>query len=161
MRPRAWLRSRNFGLSTVFLTPVAVLLIDLLAPAGWRLAEDRLIDSVLGCTIALVVGYAPWPTSWQADLPKHFAEAIRDVCRFMPEALTAAPASPDGAVRPDQRERLPTRSQLERRAYRGLSDMRTEFQRTMSEPRPVRRRAVAWWPTVVQLEEVLDAVTRS
>lgn len=152
-------RSRSFGLSTVFLTPVVVLLIDLLAPAGWRLAEDRLIDTALGCAIALVVGYAPWPMSWQADLPDRFAAAIRDVCRFMPEALITAQASPDGAVRPDQREALPTRSQLERQAYRSLSDMRTEFQRTMSEPRPVRHQAIAWWPAVVQLEEVLDAVT--
>jgi hypothetical protein len=64
----------------------------------------------------------------------------------------------DGVTSPDHREQLPTRSQLERRAYRGLSDMRTEFQRTMSEPRRAGRRA-AWWPAVVELEEVLDAVT--
>ena len=152
-------RSRNFGLLAVFLTPLVVLLIDLLAPTGWHLAEDRLIDTVLGCAIALLFGYAPWPTSWQANLPDHFADAIRDVCRFMPEALAAAPAGPDAASQADQRERLPTRSQLERQAYRSLSDMRTEFQRTLSEPRAVRRCAAAWWPAVVELEEVLDAVT--
>jgi uncharacterized membrane protein YccC len=152
-------RSRNFVLLTVFYTPLVVLLTDLLAPTGWRLAEDRLFDTMLGCAIALVVGYAPWPMSWQADLPDHFAEAIRHVSRYMPEALTTAPASPDRAGRPDQREQLPNRSQLERRAYRSLSDVRTEFQRTMSEPRPVRRRAAAWWPALVELEEVLDAVT--
>jgi uncharacterized membrane protein YccC len=152
-------RSRNFGLLAVFLTPLVVLLIDLLAPGGWHLAEDRLVDTVLGCLIALAVGYAPWPMSWHADLPDHFAEAIRDVCRYMREALITAPASPDGAARPDQRERLPTRSRLQRRAYRALADMRTEFQRSMSEPRPVSRRAAAWWPAVVELEEVADAVT--
>jgi uncharacterized membrane protein YccC len=152
-------RSRNFGLLAVFLTPLVVLLIDLRAPGGWQLAEDRLVDTVLGCAIALVVGYAPWPTSWQADLPDHFADAIRDVSRYMREALITAVASPDGAARPDHRERLPTRSRLQRRAYRALSDMRTEFQRTMSEPRPVSRRAAAWWPALVELEEVADAVT--
>jgi len=35
-------RSRNYGLMSVFLTPLVVVLIDLLAPGGWRLAEDRL-----------------------------------------------------------------------------------------------------------------------
>ena len=39
-------RSRNYGLLSAFLTPlVVVVLIDLLSPAGWRLAEDRLIDT--------------------------------------------------------------------------------------------------------------------
>jgi uncharacterized membrane protein YccC len=152
-------RSRNFGLLAVFLTPLVVLLTDLRGPAAWHIAEARLLDTVLGCAIALAVGYAPWPMAWQARLPDHFAEAIRDVCRYMREALITAPASPDGAARADRRERLPTRSGLGRRAYRALSDVATEFQRTMSEPRPISRRAAAWWPALVQLEEVADAVT--
>ena len=40
----AYGRSRNYGLLATFLTPLVVVLIDLLSPAGWRLAEDRLID---------------------------------------------------------------------------------------------------------------------
>ncbi len=154
-------RSRNFGLYAIFLTPLVVLLIDLMAPAGWSLVGARLADTVLGCAIALAVGYAPWPMSWQAHLPDHFAEAIRDVCRYMREALITAAASPDGMARPCGQgiTRLTARSGLQRQAYRALSDMRIEFQRTMSEPRPISRRAAAWWPAVVELEEVADAVT--
>jgi hypothetical protein len=48
---------------------------------------------------------------------------------------------------------------LRRRAFRALSNLRTEFQRTMSEPTAVSRRASAWWPALVGLEEVMDAVT--
>jgi hypothetical protein len=33
-------RLRNFGLGATFMTPVVVLLIDLLAPAGWRLPKN-------------------------------------------------------------------------------------------------------------------------
>ena len=51
------------------------------------------------------------------------------------------------------------RSRLRRRTYRALSNLRAEFQRTMSEPAPASRRATAWWPAVVGLEEVMDAVT--
>ena len=54
-------RSRNYGLMSVFLTPLVVLLIDLPNHTGWHLAEARLIDTLLGCGIALVIGYAPWP----------------------------------------------------------------------------------------------------
>src|SRR4029077_5652599 len=66
-------RSRNYGLLATFLTPLVVVLIDLLAPAGWRPAEDRLIDTLIGCAIVLLVGFAPWPMSWYAHLPRQFA----------------------------------------------------------------------------------------
>ena len=42
--------------------------------------------------------------------------------------------------------------------YRALGDLRAEFQRTMSEPPSISRSATAWWPAVVGLEQVLDAV---
>jgi uncharacterized membrane protein YccC len=66
-------RLRNFGLGATFMTPVILLLMDLLAPAGWRLPEERLVDTVLGCAIVLLAGYAPWPSSWHSQLPRQFA----------------------------------------------------------------------------------------
>jgi uncharacterized membrane protein YccC len=137
-------RARNFGLMATFLTPLVVLLIDLLAPGGWRLAEDRLIDTLLGCAIVLLIGYAPWPMSWQAHLPGQFAATIRDVSRYLQEAQVTAGAD---------------RSRLRRQARRSLSDLRAEFERTMAEPQAVSRRATAWWPAMVGLNRVVDAVT--
>jgi uncharacterized membrane protein YccC len=111
--------------------------------------------------IALLVGYAPWPMAWHVHLPDHFARAITDVCKYMRKALIAAPGSQDGMARPARQGviRLRARSRLQRSAYRALSAMRTEFQRTMSEPPPASRQAAAWWPSVAALEEVADAVT--
>jgi uncharacterized membrane protein YccC len=140
-------RSRNYGLLATFLTPLVVVLIDLLAPAGWRLAEDRLIDTLIGCAIVLLIGYAPWPMSWYAHLPQQYAQTALDVRRYLEEALAPAPASPSA------------RSRMRRSTYRTLADLRTEFQRTMSEPPSISRRATAWWPAVVALEQVMDAVT--
>jgi hypothetical protein len=48
---------------------------------------------------------------------------------------------------------------MRRSTYRALADLRTEFQRTMAEPPSISRRATAWWPAVVALEQVMDAVT--
>ncbi len=142
-------RSRNYGLLATFLTPLVVVLIDLLSAVGWRLAEDRLIDTLIGCAIVLVVGYAPWPMSWYAHLPQQYAQTVLDVRRYLEEALAPTPAlaSP------------PARSRMRRSTYRALADLRTEFQRTMSEPPSISRRATAWWPAVVALEQVMDAVT--
>jgi uncharacterized membrane protein YccC len=143
-------RSRNYGLLATFLTPLVVVLIDLLAPAGWRLAEDRLTDTLIGCAIALLVGFAPWPMSWYAHLPRQFAQTVLDVYEYMEEALVGAAA--EGG-------RPPARSRMRRSTYRALADVRAEFQRTMSEPPSISRRATAWWPAVVALEQVMDAVT--
>ena len=90
-------RARNFGLVATFLTPLVVLLIDLLEQSGWRLAETRLIDTVLASAVVLVVGYAPWPSAWQAHLPGQFAAAVRAVCDYMDEALVPAAAAPTAA----------------------------------------------------------------
>ena len=130
----------------MFLTPLVVVLIDLLTATGWRLAGDRLIDTLLGCAIALLVGCAPWPAAWHAHLPGQFANAVDKVSRYTEEALLRRSAGRTG---------------LRREAYRALSDLRTEFQRTMAEPPAVSRRAAAWWPALVALESVMDKLTAS
>jgi hypothetical protein len=137
-------RARNYGLFSTFQTPLVVVLIDLLDRSGWRLAEARLLDTLIGCAIALVVGYAPWPSSYQAHLPDRFADAVEKVSAYTERALV---------------KHAPDRLRLRRQTYRDLSDVRTEFQRTMSEPRALSRLAAAWWPAVVGLEQVMDAVT--
>jgi uncharacterized membrane protein YccC len=151
-------RSRNYGLLATFLTPLVVVLIDLLAPAGWRLAEDRLIDTLIGCAIVLLVGFVPWPMSWYAHLPRQFALTVLDVCGYMEEAVRG-PDSGSGGGRAAEGGRPSVRSRMRRSTYRALADVRAEFQRTMSEPPSISRRATAWWPAVVALEQVMDAVT--
>ena len=136
-------RDRNWGLFSTFLTPLVVILIDLLHPVGWSLALDRLIDTALGCAIVLLVGYAPWPSSWHAHLPEQLAVALDSVARYTEQALLGQPG----------------RSSLRRQSYRALSDLRTEFQRTMAEPPSVSRRAVRLWPALAALEQVTDTVT--
>ena len=92
-------RSRNYGLLATFLTPLVVVLIDLLSPGGWRLAEDRLIDTLIGCAIVLLIGFAPWPMSWYSHLPRQYARAALDVCRYLEEALGAGAGPGAGAPR--------------------------------------------------------------
>jgi len=148
-------RSRNYGLLATFLTPLVVVLIDLLDPGGWQLAGDRLVDTLIGCAIVLLVGFAPWPMSWYSHLPRQFARAALDVCRYLEVALgtgSGAGSQAGGGAPPAQ-------SRMRRSTYRALADLRAEFQRTMSEPPSISRRATAWWPAVIALEQVMDAIT--
>jgi uncharacterized membrane protein YccC len=151
-------RARNFGLSATFLTPLVVLLIDLEVRTGWRLAADRLIDTLLACVVVLFFGYALWPSSWQAHLPGQLAASLRAMADYMEESLIQAWADQPGARAGDAEGPAP-RSRLRRRVGRSLSDLRVEFQRSLSEPRAISRPAAAWWPAIAGLEEVMDAVT--
>jgi uncharacterized membrane protein YccC len=141
-------RLRNFGLGATFMTPLIVLLIDLLAHTSWRLPEQRVVDTLLGCAIVLLFGYATWPSSWHSHLPRQFAGTLRDVCRSTEASLIP---DPDPAAGRGWR--------LRRQAYRALGDLHGEYERAMSEPAAVSRRASAWWPAIVALDLVIDAAT--
>jgi uncharacterized membrane protein YccC len=136
-------QSRNYGLSTVFFAPLVVLLIDLFANDGWRLAQDRLIDALLGCGIALLIGYAPWPLSWHGCWRPDFADTVDAIAGYLEQA-----------VGQDTWETAPyTHARVQ------LVALQTDFQRAMAEPQWTRQRVMAWRPAVVALERLLETVT--
>jgi uncharacterized membrane protein YccC len=136
-------QSRNYGLFTVFFAPLVVLLIDLLANDGWQLAQDRLIDALLGCGIALLIGYAPWPLSWRGSWRPDFADTIDAIADYL-----------DQAVGQGTRGTAPHNHARVR-----LAALQTEFQRALAEPQWIRQRAMTWQPAVAALERLLDTVT--
>lgn len=134
---------RNYGLFSIFMTPLILILIDSLSGNPGELVQARLLDTLLGCGIVLVLGYAIWPETWRTRLPERFAAAIDDVATYL------------DAVASDRADR----SGRPRRVYRLLSDLRTAFEQTLAEPPPASTVAAAWWPAVIALERVLDATT--
>jgi uncharacterized membrane protein YccC len=134
---------RNYGLFSIFMTPLILILLDSLSGHPGQLVRARLLDTLLGCGIVLVLGYAVWPDTWRTRLPERFGAAIDDVATYF-DSVVANRA--DG-------------SDLRRHAYRLLSDLRTAFEQTLAEPPPASTVAAAWWPAVVALERVLDATT--
>jgi uncharacterized membrane protein YccC len=144
------LTPRGYGYQTAAITPVILLLSDVLNHQGTALLLPRLVDSLIGCAIALVAGYLLWPESWHTRVGDRLANAVADTARYVECAFGA----PDvAAVDP------PDRARMRRRLYRDLSVIRTEFQRALTEPPPTGRRAAAWWPLVVAVERIVDATT--
>ncbi|PRY47407.1 putative membrane protein YccC [Geodermatophilus tzadiensis] len=141
-----WARGANFGLFSVFQTPVIILLLDLAVPGGPGLVGARLVDTLIGCAIVLVAGYLLWPQTWRAPLD---------------EALRAAVLALDGFVDAAFGDDPTLRRRARRRAYRALTELHTQLQRRLAEPPPISTRAAAWWPVIVQLERTADAVTEA
>ncbi|RSM87155.1 hypothetical protein DMH25_42530 [Streptomyces sp. WAC 01325] len=141
------LTPRGYGYQTAAITPVILLLSDVLNREGTGLLLPRLVDSLIGCAIALVAGYLLWPESWHTRVGDRLAGAVEDTARYVEAAFGP------GAVDPAARARM------RRGLYRDLSAIRTEFQRALTEPPPTGRRAAAWWPLVVAVERIVDATT--
>ncbi|PWW62184.1 FUSC family protein [Actinokineospora spheciospongiae] len=133
---------RNYGMFSTFVTPLVIVQLDLANAGNWGLVGARLLDTVLGCAIVLVFGYLLWPGSRRPRVGEDLAATLDVVAEYVEEALS-------------RRER----STLRRSVYRALSDLRTAFQQSIVEPSAAGRAAAAWWPVIIGLERLADAVT--
>ncbi|WTP76635.1 FUSC family protein [Streptomyces sp. NBC_00184] len=140
------LTAKGYAFQTAAVTPVILLLSDLLNHEGVHLVWPRFLDSLIGCAIVLVAGYLLWPESWHSRIGRRLADAVADIADYVGVAF-----EPGG----DRAERVRAR----RRIYRDLSSVRSEFQRALTEPPPTGTRAAAWWPLVVAVERIVDATT--
>ncbi|MFG3227298.1 FUSC family protein [Kitasatospora sp. NPDC048194] len=139
---------KGYAFQTAAITPVILLLSDLLNHQGFHLVLPRLYDSLIGCGIALLVGYLLWPESWHTRIGERLADAVQDTASYVGLAFTTGPGRDE-----------PARARYRRRLYRDLSAVRSEFQRALTEPPPVGTRAEAWWPLVIAVERIVDTTT--
>ncbi|WP_427921422.1 FUSC family protein [Streptomyces sp. cg40] len=149
------LTPRGYGYQTMAITPVILLLSDILNHQGTALLLPRLVDSLIGCGIALIAGYLLWPESWHTRVGDRLAEAVADTAGYV-ESAFGVPGNP-GA--PGLEADPAARARMRRRLYRDLSVIRTEFQRALTEPPPTGRLAAGWLPLVVAVERIVDATT--
>ncbi|CAM5518246.1 membrane protein [Streptomyces avidinii] len=146
--------AKGYAFQTAAITPVILLLSDLLNHQGFDLIRPRLLDSLIGCAITLLAGYLFWPESWHTRIGHRLADTVDDAARYVERAFGGQSATPAGT----QAGRT-ARLQARRRIYRDLSGVRSEFQRALTEPPPTGARAAAWWPLVVAVERIVDATT--
>ncbi|KQX09501.1 hypothetical protein ASC82_26725 [Streptomyces sp. Root431] len=137
--------AKGYAFQTAAITPVILLLSDMLNHQGFDLVLPRLYDSLIGCAITLVAGYLLWPESWHTRIGDRLADAVADTAAYV-----------NGAFSGDDRT---ARHRARRKLYRDLSTVRSEFQRALTEPPPTGPRAAAWWPLVVAVERIVDATT--
>jgi len=150
------LTPRGYGYQTMAITPVILLLSDVLNHQGTALLLPRLVDSLIGCGIALVAGYLLWPESWHTRVGDRLAEAVADTATYVESAFGKSEAD---TVTAGAEVDPAARARMRRRLYRDLSVIRTEFQRALTEPPPTGRLAAGWLPLVVAVERIVDATT--
>ncbi|MEU8618167.1 FUSC family protein [Streptomyces sp. NPDC048623] len=144
--------AKGYAFQTAAITPVILLLSDLLNHEGSHLVLPRLYDSLIGCGIALLAGYLLWPESWHTRVADRLADAVEDTASYVTLAFARAYGS-------DEQENPAARQRARRKLYRDMSSVRSEFQRALTEPPPAGDLAAAWWPLAIAVERIVDATT--
>ena len=93
------LTAKGYGFQTAAITPVILLLSDVLNHQGFGLVLPRLVDSLIGCAIALVAGYLLWPESWHTRIGDRLADAVADTAPLRGGRVRAPTAQDPGRTR--------------------------------------------------------------
>ena len=146
---------RSYAAMVSLLTPVILLMIDLVAPGtATGYGFQRLTDTLLGAAIALVFGYLIWPRAPRNEINAGFATALGKMGDLLKAAT--APLPDDAAALENVRQ---TMTEREFSAFRALSDVRTVLGRLIAEPPPAGREAATWFPAVAGAERLTGAIT--
>ncbi|PRW61653.1 FUSC family protein [Actinopolyspora mortivallis] len=135
--------SRNYGLFTGVVTCLVLLKMNQVESIP-DLPTVRLVDSLLGCGIVLVVCLVLSPLFRRAPLERGIAACLNTVAEYVSLSLS-------GVTR--------DRSVLRRRSYRELAELRATLRQRLVEPAPASRTAERWWPSIVVLERLVDEAT--
>ncbi|MFF1903000.1 FUSC family protein [Kitasatospora sp. NPDC058218] len=74
-------------------TVVVAMVFTQLTPAGWRLAEARLIDVATGATIGILAGFCAWPRGGGQDLRRRTAELLDRSAAALSETVAVVTGS--------------------------------------------------------------------
>jgi uncharacterized membrane protein YccC len=143
-------KSLSYGVQTLVLTPIVLILLDLIAPVpgGIGYGEQRFLATIVGGAIVLVFGYFLWPRGHARELAQEFEAALGATADYLVAAASRGPDAPGDSG-----------PAAERAAYARLSDLRAALGRSMAEPPPAGREAAAWFPLVAAAERICDRIT--
>jgi len=151
-----WAKRVSYAAQTLFLTPLILILIDMVTPAADTIGFvlERFIDTAIGGAIVLVLGYFLWPRRHARELAADFGSAMTVIAGYF--VAVCEQGGKDDAARAASRRRI---LDARRASYSALSDLRATLSRSMAEPPPAGREAAAWFPIVAGAERLCDRIT--
>ncbi|MFE2412661.1 FUSC family protein [Kitasatospora sp. NPDC059408] len=132
----------HYGLTTVAMTPMALLLLQLGGQSSAAEFRPRVLDTALASAIVLLLGYLLWPERPRHRIEPRVVDATTTLRSYLDAVTTAGRAE----------------VWLRRTAYRSLADARLEVQQGLAEPPPTGRLAEQWLPATAALERLGGAV---
>lgn len=146
-----WAKRHSYVAQAVALTPLVLLLVDIIAPGGRNVdyALQRVVDTAIGGLIVLVFGYFLWPRTHSRHLAETFQGAKSRLADYLRAGGGLTPRAPSGGSLAEYRWQ----------AYGQLADMRARLRTAAMEPPPASTEAAAWFPLIAVAERICDHVT--
>jgi uncharacterized membrane protein YccC len=118
-------RPINYGLYTLALTPMIMVMLDVGHTANWETSFLRVLHTSIGGILAVVGGYFLFPVWEKQKLPGELAAVIKTNAEFLRAILGQSPAEDQGEGK---------WRQLQPKAGLALANAATVGQRVLSEP---------------------------
>lgn len=135
---------RNYGMFATVITPIVILLLDALGAPERLVIIGRLLDTLLGAAIVLLIGYLAWPGARRVAVTGDVATIVAELAQYAEAIGGGDPAAA---------------SLLRRRIHRRLVDVRVVVGRSLAEPGQPGIQAAAWLAVAASLERVASALT--
>lgn len=148
--PIPWSVRRNYALFSALITPVVLILLDIAGSVGPVLLLQRVIGTILGCALVLLLAYALWPDTWRPTARPEIAR-ICDELAALAASIPLDEGSPAAVAFADRRLAI----------AQAIAELRLRGTTALSEPRGPRLRAQHWQEVAVCLEDTLQAITTS
>ncbi|HXI00171.1 MAG TPA: FUSC family membrane protein [Sphingobacteriaceae bacterium] len=122
----------NYIISVLFMTPYILILFSLLGEGGMNVAQERIVDTVLGCTIAFVASYFVFPSWEYLQLKNYKHEVLIANYQYLLIAANRMMAKPV-----DQTSYKLARKEV----YVSSANLGSAFQRMLAEPKSKQKDA--------------------
>jgi uncharacterized membrane protein (TIGR01666 family) len=117
---------RNYVVSVLFMTPFVLILFNFLGDGNLNIAEERIIDTLVGSAIAFAASYLIFP-SWEADtFRKYLKETLQANLTYMQKLADSLSG---------KRVRIEDYKLARKQVYVSSANLSAAFQRMASEPK--------------------------
>lgn len=120
----------NYTVSVLFMTPYVLVLFALLGIGGLNVAQERILDTFVGCAVAFIASYTLLP-SWEYYQLKTY---MRDVLEANYRYLCIAAHGFAGNTHDSHSHKL-----ARKQVYVASANLSSSFQRMLSEPKNKQR----------------------
>lgn len=120
----------NYVLMVIFVTPYVLILLSVLGLGFEEIAKERLMDTVIGSILAVVISYIAWPQWEAAQLEKNIAQVLRANRNYLQQLAALYSGRPDAPVE---------YKLIRKEVYVATANLAAAFQRMVSEPKHKQR----------------------
>ncbi len=117
--------SANYMLAATFITLNVIFLFSLLSPDQWDVITYRLIDTIIGASVSVLVSYFIFP-SWEIN---HIQDALKEAIESNQQLLDLMPT-----IQQDDLAEMPFRL-VRKKAFIKSSELNASFQRFTQDPK--------------------------